>query len=91
MQSRTTIYVIDLPSTQLPPPRSSMPSEAQIRSRLFRRPTPSRPDSTLKLRRADRRQVFLRTRNDLNNEIEGITRNTDFYTLSYVPGDPIQD
>jgi hypothetical protein len=31
-------------------------------------------------------------RNDLNNEIEdSIARNTNFYTLSYVPSDPIQD
>jgi VWFA-related protein len=31
-------------------------------------------------------------RNDLNNEIgDSIARNTNFYTLSYVPSDPIQD
>lgn len=92
MQSRTTIYVID-PTVNAAPP-------AQFINNV------GGPNTIAAVSGADPfgtgfnfmsfvRQtggMYFYGRNDLNNEIEdSIAKNTNFYTLSYVPSNRIQD
>jgi VWFA-related protein len=92
MQSRTTIYVID-PTLNASPPAQFI-NDVGGPNTL----TPFSPDDPFAtgfnfksfVEQTGGKYFF--GRNDLNNEIEdSITRNTSFYTLSYVPSDPIQD
>ncbi len=92
MQSRTTIYVIDPTVNAAPPPQffnevggpgtltTNSPTDhfaAGFNFMSFVQQTGGK---------------YFSGRNDLNNEIEdSIARNTSFYTLSYIPSDPIQD
>jgi len=92
MQSRTTIYVIDPTVNAAPPPQfindvggpvtltpnsPTDPFEAGFNFMSFVQQTGGK---------------YFYGRNDLNNEIEdSIARNTSFYTISYIPSDPIQD
>jgi VWFA-related protein len=92
MQSRTTIYVIDPTVNAAPPPQfindvggpgtltpnsPTDPFQAGFNFMSFVQQTGGK---------------YFYGRNDLNNEIEdSIARNTSFYTLTYIPSDPIQD
>ena len=96
MQSRTTLYVIDPTVNVAPPqPHSSMPSEAQTRSPLFRQTDPLSTGFNFKSFVQSRQAESIFTdANDLNivrDRRKHRPDDTDFYTLSYVPGDPIQD
>jgi VWFA-related protein len=92
MQSRTTIYVID-PTVNAAPPA---PFINDVGGPNTLTPfSPTDPFATgfnfLSFVEQTGGKYFY-GRNDLNNEIEeSIARNTSFYTLSYVPSDPIQD
>jgi VWFA-related protein len=92
MQSRTTIYVIDPTVNAAPPPQfiNAVGGPGTL--------TPYSPDDPFKagfnfmsfVQQTGGKYFY--GRNDLNNEIEdSILRNTNFYTLSYVPSDLIQD
>jgi VWFA-related protein len=92
MQSRTTIYVID-------PTVNAAPAAQFINDvggpNTITPFSPTDPFATGFNFMSFVEQTggkYFYGRNDLNNEIEdSITRNTNFYTLSYTPGDPIQD
>ncbi len=92
MQSRTTIYVID--------PTVNAAPHAQFINTVGGPNTITPFSTTDPFATGFNFMTFVEQtggkyfygRNDLNNEIEdSISRNTNFYTLSYVPGDPIQD
>jgi VWFA-related protein len=92
MQSRTTIYVID-PTLNAAPPAQFF-NDVGGPNTL----TPFSPTDPFALGFNFMSFVeqtggkYFYGRNDLNNEIEdSIARNTNFYTMSYVPSDPIQD
>lgn len=92
MQARATIYVIDPTTNAAPQPQfintvggpntiaaseGTDPFEAGFNFMSFVEQTGGK---------------YFYGRNDLNNEIEeSISRNTNFYTLTYVPSDLIQD
>lgn len=92
MQSRTTIYVID-PTVNAAPP-------AQFLNNVGGPNTIAAVSATDPFAMGFNFMSFVRQtggtyfygRNDLNNEIEdSIAKSTNFYTLTYVPSDLIQD
>ena len=93
MQSRTTIYVID-PTVNATPPAQFINSVGGPNT-IAANSSPTDPFATGFNFMSFVEQTggkYFYGRNDLNDEIEeSISRNTNFYTLSYVPNDPIQD
>lgn len=92
MQSRTTIYVIDPTVNAAPPPQFFNDVGGPNTLTAFSPTDPfSKGFNFMSFVEQTGGKYFF-GRNDLNNEIEdSIARNTNFYTLGYVPGDPIQD
>ena len=92
MQSRTTIYVIDPTINAAPPAQFINDVGGPDTLTPF---SPTDPFATGFNFMSFVQQTggkYFYGRNDLNNEIEdSIARNTNFYTLSYVPADPIED
>jgi len=92
MQSRTTIYVID-PTVNAAPPAQFInnvggPNTFTLSSAI----DPFATGFNFKSFVEQTGGKYFYGRNDLNNEIEdSIARNTNFYTLSYMPSDLIQD
>jgi len=92
MQSRTTLYVID-PTVNVAPPAPFINAVGGPNTIAAFSPTdPFAVGFNFKSFVEQTGGKYFYGRNDLNNEIEeSISQDTDFYTLSYVPGDPIQD
>jgi VWFA-related protein len=92
MQSRTTIYVID-PTVNAAPPAPFINDVGGPNTLTPFSPTdPFATGFNFKSFVEQTGGKYFYGRNDLNNEIEeSIARNANFYTLSYVPDDPIQD
>jgi hypothetical protein len=92
MQSRTTIYVID-PRVNAAPPAPFINDVGGPNTLTpFSRADPFATGFNFMSFVEQTGGKYFYGRNDLHNEIEdSITRNTNFYTLSYVPGDPTQD
>jgi VWFA-related protein len=92
MQSRTTIYVID-PAVNAAPPAPFINDVGGPNTiTAFSPSDPFGVGFNFKSFVEQTGGKYFYGRNDLNNEIEeSISRNTNFYTLSYVPSDPIQD
>jgi VWFA-related protein len=93
MQSRTTIYVIDPTVNAAPSPQSINAVGGPNTITADSSPTdPFAKGFNFMSFVEQTGGKYFYGRNDLNNEIEdSIARNTNFYTLSYVPSDPIQD
>jgi len=93
MQSRTTIYVID-PTANATPPAQFINSVGGPNT-IAADSSPTDPFASGFNFMSFVEQTggkYFYGRNDLNSEIEeSIARNSNFYTLSYVPSDPIQD
>jgi VWFA-related protein len=92
MQSRTTIYVID--PTVNAAPRAQFINDVGGPNTLtpFSTTDPFATGFNFMSFVEQTGGKYFYGRNDLNNEIEdSIARNTSFYTLSYVPSDPVQD
>jgi VWFA-related protein len=93
MQSRTTIYVIDPTINAAPAPQfiNSVGGPNTIAANFSATDPFEKGFSFMSFVEQTGGKYFY-GRNDLNNEIEdSITRNTNFYTLNYVPSDPIED
>jgi VWFA-related protein len=92
MQSRTTIYVID-PTVNAAPPAQFINDVGGPNTLTPFSPTdPFATGFNFMSFVEQTGGKYFYGRNDLNNEIEdSIARNASFYTLSYVPNDPIQD
>jgi VWFA-related protein len=92
MQSRTTIYVID-PTLNAAPPAQFINDVGGPNTLTPFSPTdPFATGVNFKSFVEQTGGKYFYGRNDLNNEIEDtIARNTNFYTLSYMPRDSIQD
>ncbi len=92
MESRTTIYVID-PTVNAAPPAPFINDVGGPNTLTPFSPTdPFAVGFNFKSFVEQTGGKYFYGRNDLNNEIEeGIARNTIFYTMSYVPGNLIQD
>jgi VWFA-related protein len=92
MQSRTTIYVIDPTANAAPPAQFINDVGGPNTLTAFSPADPFATGFNFKSFVEQTGGKYFYGRNDLNNEIEdSITRNTNFYTLSYTPSDPIQD
>jgi VWFA-related protein len=94
VQSRTAIYVIDPTVNAAPAPQAindvGGPNTISATSSSTKDPFDTGFNFKSFVEQTGGKYFY--GRNDLNNEIEeGIVRNTSFYTLSYVPGDPVQD
>jgi VWFA-related protein len=92
MRSRTTIYVID-PTVNAAPPAQFINDVGGPDTLTPYSPTdPFATGFNFMSFVQQTGGKYFYGRNDLNNEIEdSISRNTSFYTFSYVPSDPIQD
>jgi len=93
MQSRTTIYVID-PTVSVAPAAQAINAVGGPNTiAAVSSPTdPFRAGFNFMSFVEQTGGKYFYGRNDLNNEIEdSIARNTNFYTLTYVPSDPVQD
>jgi len=92
MQSKTTIYVIDPTLNAAPPAQFINDVGGPNTLTPFSATDPFATGFNFKSFVEQTGGKYFYGRNDLNNEIEdSITRNTNFYTLSYMPSDPIQD
>ncbi len=92
MQSRTTIYVID-PTVNAAPPAQFINDVGGPNTLTPFSPTdPFATGFNFMSFVEQTGGKYFYGRNDLNNEIgDSIARNTNFYTLSYMPSDPIHD
>ena len=93
MQSRTTLYVIDPTVNAEPAPQAinSVGGPNTIAAN-FSATDPFEKGFNFMSFVEQTGGKYFYGRNDLNNEIEdSIARNTNFYTLSYVPSDPVED
>lgn len=92
MQSKTTIHVID-PTLNVAPPAQFINDVGAPNTLTPFSPTdPFAAGFNFMSFVEQTGGKYFYGRNDLNNEIEAsIVRNTSFYTLSYMPSDPIQD
>jgi VWFA-related protein len=92
MQSRTTIYVIDPTVNAAPPPQFINDVGGPDTLTPYSPTDPFAAGFNFMSFVEQTGGKYFFGRNDLNNEIEdSISRNTNFYTLTYVPTDPIQD
>jgi VWFA-related protein len=92
MQSRTTIYVIDPTVNAAPRPQFINDVGGPNTITPFSSTDPFASGFSFMSFVEQTGGKYFCGRNDLNNEIEdSISRNTNFYTLTYVPSDPIQD
>jgi hypothetical protein len=92
MQSRTTIYVIDPTVNAAPLPQFINDVGGPNTITPFSSTDPFATGFNFMSFVEQTGGKYFYGRNDLNNEIEdSISRNTNFYTLTYVPSDPIQD
>jgi VWFA-related protein len=92
MRSRTTIYVID-PTVNAAPPAQFINAVGGPDTLTPFSPTdPFATGFNFMSFVEQTGGKYFYGRNDLNNEIEdSIARNTSFYTLTYIPTDPVQD
>jgi VWFA-related protein len=92
MQSRTTIYVIDPTVNAAPRPQFINDVGGPSTITPFSSTDPFATGFNFMSFVEQTGGKYFYGRNDLNSEIEdSISRNTNFYTLTYVPSDPIQD
>jgi VWFA-related protein len=92
MQSRTTLYVIDPTVNVAPPPQFINAVGGPQSLTPFSTTDPFATGFSFLSFVQQTGGKYFYGRSDLNNEIEeSIARNTSFYTLSYVPSDPIRD
>jgi VWFA-related protein len=92
MQSRTTLYVIDPNVNAAPPPQFFNTVGRPTTLTPFSAADPFATGFNFKSFVEQTGGRYFYGRNDLNNEIEeSIARSTNFYTLTYVPSDPVVD
>jgi hypothetical protein len=89
MQSRTTLYVIDLTVNAAPPAQFINNVGGPNTMTPFSSTDPFASGFNFMSFVEQTGGKYFYGRNDLNNEIEdSISRNTNFYTLTYVRSDP---
>ena len=92
MQARAKIYVIDPTLNAAPPPQAFNEVGGPNRFTAFHTTDPFETGFNFMSFVEQTGGKYFYGRNDLNNEIEdSIVMGTNFYTLSYVPSDLIQD